>query len=231
MCDVGAFLVIIICLSFDQNVVIAHSIIDSTLHTGGIQKWFPQSFPCALLLCIMRFISGEKTSLEQFLFVFLLSSPLPQGPPYPTPTRILWEVLTSASRSFSLFRCSSPCFTLLAGSVFRSSCFSKATAASYSPFLNSPGRNSPAAPLLFFLPVTCMWRCWSQKQSYPSWGNCPQTMPQEVLPLHPATATFRRCTVWSIAPGIPGACLPLTIKMSIRLAHENSLLTHSTTFS
>ena len=105
---------------------------------------------------------AKKPPLEWLhLFCFSLFSFLPGMsfsyliPDFPH-SRIPWKVLTSASRSFSIFHCCSPRLREWAGSVFRSSCFSKVTAASYCPSRKSSGRNSPVSPLLFFFPVT--WR-------------------------------------------------------------------------
>lgn len=82
-----------------------------------------------------------------------LASPFPT----PSPTSHEWiplKILTSASRCFSICHCCSPRLREWAGSVFRSSCFSKVTAASYSPSVKSSGRNSPVSPLPLFFPVT-----------------------------------------------------------------------------
>lgn len=103
--------------------------------------------------------------------------------PTPSPTSHKWipqKVLTSASRCFSAFHCCSARIMECAGSVFRSSCFSRVTAASYSSSVKSLGRNSPGSPLPFFFPVTYEGRKWQgqKKQSLP-WVHSPQRMLQE----------------------------------------------------
>lgn len=137
----------------------------------------------------------------------------------PSPTShwwISWKALTSASRCFSILHCCSPRLTWWAGSVFRSSCFSKVTAASYSPSVKSSGRNSPVSPLPFFFPVTCKGRRrQGQKYGGLSWALSLQRMLQEVSgPFSLVTATSMQRTVRSQAatrcsnvPGMTFRCL------------------------
>lgn len=128
--------------------------------------------------------------------LWILVPPSCLAPPSPTPSPasssrlIPWKVLTSASRCFSIFHCCSPGITEWAGSVFRSSCFSRVTAASYSPSVKCSGRNSPVSPLPFFFPVTYEGRRWPGQKSWVlSWVCAPQRKLREASgPPSPVTA-------------------------------------------
>lgn len=136
---------------------------------------------------------------------------------------IPWEVLTSASRCFSIFHCCSARLTEWAGSVFRSSCFSKVTAASYSPSVKSSGRNSPVSPLPFFFPVTCEGRRWRVRVAGLVLGSSSVRMLQEApgppwQQPPPCNCQVSGVTHCCDVPGLPsGTCPAVIVKSRFRL--------------
>lgn len=134
----------------------------------------------------MCFKSGEETALEQFLFNFLLSFSLSLflgdlHTPFPLvdfvggPHLCLSQFLTFPLFLPQVHAVGRKCLQVLlflqsnSGFIFSTS--------------ELPRKEFPCGPIVvLFACYLYMRKMLKSEASSPSWGNCPQKMPQEVLP-------------------------------------------------